>query len=123
MALRREDLPAAPGAVVVDFPIRIARARARRAQRGLVARRLAVWGVALSLTGGVIAMSSLSQPPVVTSRPEAPATVVAQPGETLWDLAERYAAEGSDPHAYVDQIAALNGVRGVVPPGAELELP
>ena len=123
MAVRREDLPAAPGAVVVDFPVRIARDRARRARRTMVLRRVAAIGLALGLTGGVIVSSAVGQPAKVLSRPGAPETVVAQPGETLWDLAERYAADGSDAHAWVDEVAALNGVQGVVPPGTELELP
>ena len=123
MALRREDLPPQPGAVVVEFPVRIARARARRAQRSALGRRLAAWTLALGLTGGVVAASFLAQPAAVASRPGAPAAVVAQPGETLWDLARRYADPGSDPHAYVDELAALNDVQGVAPPGMLLELP
>ena len=123
MALRKEDLLDTPGAVVVDFPVRIAAARRRRAQRSFVARRAVALALTLSLVGGVVAASAAGQGSDVASRPGAPASVVVEPGETLWDLALRYAAPGSDRTAYVDRLIALNDVSGVAPPGSLLELP
>ena len=123
MALRREDLYQRPDAVVLDFPVRIARARAERARRSRIERRVAVWIAALGLTGAVVAGSALSGPGEVTLRPDAPEVVTVQAGETVWDLAQRYASEGSDPRAVADEILELNGIQGVVAPGTQLRLP
>ena len=50
-------------------------------------------------------------------------TVVVQPGDTLWSIAEAVAPE-EDPRAVVDAIVDLNGLRDVdLLPGAELQLP
>ncbi len=122
MAVRREDLYRTPDALVVDFPIRVARARARRARHSFLARRIAALALAAGLVAGVVSASAAGGDPIA-SRPGAPASVVIQPGETVWDLAQRYVADGSDPRAYADEIIALNGVSGVAPPGTLLHLP
>ncbi len=122
MALRREDLVTAPDAVVVDFPVRIAAARRRRAHRQVIVRRMAALALTLAIVAGIVVSASDPQS-AVTSRPGAPAYVVAEPGETLWDLALLYAPEGVDREAYVDRLITLNGVSGVAPPGMRLELP
>jgi Tfp pilus assembly protein FimV len=50
-------------------------------------------------------------------------TVVVQPGDTLWSLAEELAPE-EDPRAVVDAIVDLNGLEDVdLLPGAVLQLP
>lgn len=123
MALRKEDLYEAPEAVVLDFPVRIARARAARARRARLERKLASWTVALGLSAAVITGTALAGSPTVASRTAAPQTVVVEAGETLFDIASRYAAEGSDLEAYAAEMAELNGVQGVAPPGTELRLP
>ena len=122
MAVRREELWTAPDAVVLDFPVRIARARAVRAQRTFRNRRIAVGLVAFGITAGIIGASAASST-IVSSRPGAPATVVVEPGQTLWDLAARYSAPDVDPRTYVDELASMNGISGVLQAGAELELP
>jgi hypothetical protein len=123
MALRREDLLTAPDAVVVDFPVRIAAARRRRARRTYLVRRIVAASAVVVLLGGIVSLSASAQNGEVVSRAGAPDAVVVDPGETLWDLAVRYAPEGSDRTAYVDEIIALNGVSGVAPPGTSLDLP
>lgn len=123
MALRREDLYQGRDAVVLEFPVRIARARAVRARRARAERHIALWIAALGLTGAVVAGSALSGSPDALARPGSPSVVTVQAGETVWDLAERYAAQGSDPRALADEIIELNGVQGVVPPGTQLRLP
>ena len=51
----------------------------------------------------------------------APATVVVQPGDTLWTIAAA-AAPGTDVRITVDQLVALNGAAPIVV-GQELALP
>jgi Tfp pilus assembly protein FimV len=51
------------------------------------------------------------------------ATVIVQPGDTLWSLAQRAAPE-EDPRAVVDAIVDLNDLAGAeLLPGQELHLP
>lgn len=123
MALRREDLQTAPDADVIDFPVRIARARARRARQSLVTRRLVALGLTLVLVAGLASLSAAGQGSEVSSKSGAPSSVVVQPGDTLWEVAQQYAAPGSDPRAYVDELISLNDVSGVAPPGTALDLP
>jgi Tfp pilus assembly protein FimV len=50
--------------------------------------------------------------------------VVVQAGATLWDIASRYAPEGTDPRSYVDALVAANGLSGAgIQAGMRLELP
>ena len=122
MAVRREELYA-PDAVVLDFPLRIAQARGRRAQRQLAVRRLCAVGIGMGLTLGVIAASAAGQGAEVVSRPEAPTSITVQPGQTLWSLAGRYAPEGSDPRAFIAEVTELNDLQGVLQAGTRLKLP
>jgi Tfp pilus assembly protein FimV len=135
MAARIEDLTGAPrsargGAVVYKFPTEQVRARAarqraaqRRRNRAMVRRRraalalVALGTVVVTLLGGGPDGSS------VASNPQAPATVVIQPGETLWDVAEAHAPSSIDPRAYVDAIVALNDLGPTLPSGLEIRLP
>lgn len=122
MAVRPEELvrPTSPG-VVLQFPTGRARAGARRLQRKTRLRRtlLVLAGIGTALT--VV----LSGPggTAVASRPSAPGSVVIQPGDTLWGLAERYAPGGIDPRAYVDAVVELNSLEGVLEAGARVRLP
>lgn len=50
------------------------------------------------------------------------ATVVVQPGETLWEIASRV-APGTDPRVTVGRIRELNGLRGAPQAGQRLQLP
>ncbi|MDQ5815249.1 MAG: LysM peptidoglycan-binding domain-containing protein, partial [Actinomycetota bacterium] len=59
----------------------------------------------------------------VASRPGAPARITVGQGETVWDLAERYAPDGIDRRAYVDAILELNGLDGMPLAGQRLKLP
>lgn len=121
MALRREDLTAAPGAVVVRFPLAVARARAARARRRYALRRLAVGLVLVGIPAGVVATGGEPMEPVAASSGE---TVVVQPGDTIWDIAQVRTPAGTDPRAYVDAIIALNGLDGgALEAGDELEMP
>jgi LysM domain len=122
MALRREDLIGAPDAVVVRFPLAVARARARRARRRFALRRLLVGLMLIGIPAGVVA-SGGGEPmePVAASSGE---TVIVQPGDTIWGIAELRTPAGTDPRAFVDAIIALNDLDGgALQAGDELELP
>ena len=119
MAIRQEELYTTPTGVVLRFPTGAVRARARRQA---VARRLGM----LVLGVLVVAIFVLATGPggsAVASRRGTPAAVVVAPGQTLWELAERYAEPGIDLRAYVDSIIELNGIRGAVQAGEHIKLP
>jgi LysM repeat protein len=75
---------------------------------------------ALVLVAALAVMLALSR---VAQGGEAAATVVVQPGDTLWAIAaERY--PGDDTRARVDQIERLNGLQSpVIEAGETLRLP
>ena len=87
-----------------------------RSDRAL--RHLYRW--ALVLVAALAVMLALSR---VAQGGEAAATVVVQPGDTLWAIAaERY--PGDDTRARVDQIERLNGLHSpVIEAGEALRLP
>jgi LysM repeat protein len=94
-------------------------------------RRLAVLVVAvavglLAVLGAltvVHAAQGLVQPsaPAVSGVPAAAHTVVVQPGDTLWTIAERLPHHG-DVRALVDRLAARNG-GSQIHPGQRLVVP
>lgn len=122
MAVRSEDLVAGRGAEVVSFPVARARRRAARARLVRARRRLALLCVGLIVIGGVILGGGVGGD-AVASRPGAPRSVVLGPGQTLWELAERYAPQGVDPRAYVDALEQLNGLESAPQAGMALRLP
>jgi hypothetical protein len=48
---------------------------------------------------------------------------VIRSGDTLWEVAERYAPPSVDPRAYVNAIEDLNGLVGAPEVGTKLKLP
>jgi nucleoid-associated protein YgaU len=94
---------------------------ARLTRRGrllvsLVALLLAVAGAVL-LTGGGAALAGTDRPAVSHRQ------VTVQPGQTLWQIAER-TAPGSDPRETVQRILDLNGLQtSEVQAGTALMLP
>ncbi len=63
--------------------------------------------------------------PAATASPE-PRTYVVQSGDTLFDIADRFAPPGIDPVDYAQQIASASGLSSVsdpINPGDELVLP
>lgn len=121
MAIRRDELVEAPGAVVVPFPTELVRARAARRRVLATRRRLALSAGAVVVAATVLLAGSGDA--AVASAPGAPDAVVLRQGDTLWDVAVRYAAEGSDPRAYVYALEQLNGLSGPPPAGLSLHLP
>ena len=110
MALRKEDLQAGD-AVVLRFPQEVALRRASRDR--MLARRRRAAAVAL---GGILAIgwlfTAVRDGTAHASRPGAPAAVTVRSGDTLWDVAERFAPPGSDPRAYVDLLIESNDLAG-----------
>lgn len=126
MAMVREELVDGPGAVVLTFPTPnrpLGRPRQVSARRRAVARRRLVVGVMVLLLTAALVLATGPGGVAPASRSGAPATVTVGAGETVWDLAERYAPEGIDRRAYVDAILELNGLRGAPLAGERLKLP
>ena len=67
---------------------------------------VALAGLSLAFTVPALSSTVHAAPPV------AYATVVVQPGQTLWSLAEQKTANGGDVQATVDQIIAVNHLAG-----------
>ena len=103
MALRTQDL-GVDTAVVYRFPVPNRRRSVVSPARG---RGL---GLALILLGVIASVliggGPQGQAPAGSQVPE---RVSLRPGETIWQVAERFAPAGVDVRAYVDAILELNG--------------
>ena len=123
MAIRREDLvPGASGAVLA-FPTGYARRKAARQMRIVyVRRRLALAGIFVLIIAGWLLAGGVSNS-AVSSQDGAPARITLQSGQTLWEVADRYAPEGIDPRAYVDLLLQMNNIEGAPQAGQRLRLP
>ncbi len=87
-------------------------------------RRLVVLAVVLAVTLGSVMIAGA----VVSSTAMSPArvemTVVVSAGETLWDIARRYAPATADRSAWVADVAASNDVDpAAVQPGTPIVVP
>jgi hypothetical protein len=87
-------------------------------------RRLAaLLVVGLVAAVAVVGLTLLHTAAVDDGIPERTTVVEVRQGETLWELAERVAPQ-SPPHAVVERIRELNGLRGsTVHPGQPLLVP
>lgn len=117
MALRSHDLVSpAEEAIVYKLPA---------CAGGL--RNAATKVLALVLTAMVLALvlwsSTRPQQFTAGSRPGAPAVVVVDEGQTLWELSQRYAPLGVDWRAYADAVVGLNDFDGPLQVGQRLRLP
>lgn len=120
MAIRSQELLEARAAIIVRFPTERVRARAAR-RRVIEKRRLALAACTVAVAGAVLLGGAGES--AVSSMPGAPDAVVLRQGQTLWDLAVRYAPDGVDPRAYVEELERINGLHASVPAGMRLELP
>lgn len=124
--LRQEELRVPDGgALVYDFPTVAVRRRVARQERiAHVRRRIAAAALVLLVLagGGTVARNAVGHTPV-SSRAGAPQEVSFRSGMTLWEVAETYAAPGSDPRAYVSALLELNDLPGPPRPGARIKLP
>ncbi|MUL43013.1 LysM peptidoglycan-binding domain-containing protein [Streptomonospora sp. PA3] len=85
---------------------------------------LATAALAVLFTGAATAGASASGAPTETALSgQAPATVVVQDGDTLWDIAQRV-RPGDDPRSTVHEIVRVNGLsESELEPGQELVMP
>ncbi len=83
--------------------------------------RVATLVVAVALSIGALAAQAGAGAP---ERPGPARTYVVQPGETVWDVAERVAGPSADPRPVVDALIARNRLtNAIVRPGQVLVLP
>lgn len=124
MAIRSEDLHIsdAEAADILRFPTAAVRRRAARQARVAVVRRRVVLGAffVLLVAGVILSGGSGVSSPTDAGGPRA---VTVAPGETLWDIAQRYGPAEGDPRAYIYEIQQLNDLHGAPAAGARLELP
>ena len=84
-------------------------------------------GALLVLVATVVLVVEAVAGPVVAPQevvPASTATVVVEPGQTLWDVAGQHAPAGVDTAAYVRELAELNGIdNGAVDAWQVLRLP
>jgi hypothetical protein len=119
--LGREVYLPSPGKVV-RFPTARVKARAAAQRRVEIRRRrVAVAVLPLLVMGFVLATGPGGTS--VASRRDAPASVVLDPGETIWDLGTRYAPASVDTRAYVDAVLELNDISGAPAAGERIKLP
>jgi hypothetical protein len=117
MALRSHDLVSPEEeAVVYRFPLPAVRLK------HAATKMLAPVLVAVVLT---LLLWSSTRPQHFTagSRPGAPAVIVVDEGQTLWELSQRYAPLGVDWRAYADAVVDLNDFDGPLQVGQRLRLP
>jgi hypothetical protein len=108
--------------VVVPFPMATIRRRAAARRRTMALRRA---GVAITLAATcMLALMGSGGGTAQASRPRtAPRAVVLRSGQTVWDLADRYAPASSDPRAYVERVLSLNHLSAPPTAGVRLRLP
>ena len=125
MATSTADLEAeGRDALILSFPERSIAERRRRYAR----RRL---GVGTMVTVFVVLTAHLADAVAGGDRAPAPQSregrsgrvAVVVPGQTLWDIAARYAPE-QDPRAVVERLLDLNGLRGrALQAGTRIRIP
>ena len=123
MAIRREDLTPGTDAAVLSFPTGLARRRAARQMRVVyLRRRMALAGIFVLVVAGWLLAGGVGNS-AIASRDGSPSRITLQSGQTLWDVADRYAPAGIDPRAYVDALLRMNNVEGAPQSGQRLRLP
>ena len=127
MALRQEDLQIETrSATVYRFPVE--RSEVMEVRRGIAARQAARRRHRAGLTAVAVAVMAMTllgggQEATAPAAGEGKRFAVVQPGETLWDLAERHAPEGMDVRVYVHALGELNELGSGLPAGVRIRLP
>jgi hypothetical protein len=94
----------APADPAIAPVLRSTAAPVRLTRRGLVAL-----GLLATVAASAVAFLAWLSAPTPVARPQVPAAITVQPGDTLWSLAETI-APNRDPRAEVDQLTRLNGL-------------
>ena len=119
MAVRSEELIYQSEAVVYRFPpVR----RRLEARREVARRRLALGAIGVTVVVAGLFATGPSGIAPATSR-SVPRSVTLHAGDTVWDVASRYAPPNMDVRGYIDAIVELNGLSGLPAPGTRLKLP
>lgn len=121
MAARSEDLYLRR-ARVLELPRRTARSDEVPPAVFRRRRMAASTGVFLLIVS-LFLLATGPEGSALASRAGAPKVVELQPGQGLWDLAERYSAPGQDPRAYVDALVEMNDLGPVPQIGERIRLP
>ena len=80
---------------------------------------IALAGLALAVTVPVLSATTIH-----AAAPVHYATVVVQPGDNVWSLAEQRAAKGADIQGVVDEIVTINHIGGAgLTPGQRIRVP
>ena len=112
MAVRCEELPGG----------RVA-AQSRRPRRRPHPGRVGALALTAAVVAGTLSMAAPGGSPMASSA-HAPKSVVIRAGQTLWDVAERFAPASVDVRAYVDAVIEINDLEGgSVQPGERIRLP
>lgn len=94
-----------------------------RRRRAVAAAVVVVAAVAMGMAVASATGALVNQVPPRAGAAE-PVRIVVGPGDTVWDLAAPHAPAGTEPMAYVVEVAALNDVDPrAVRPGTVLRLP
>jgi hypothetical protein len=123
VAVRSEDLYRGE-ARVIEFPrpVRTPRRTTPTAAQ-FRRRRLAASALAVLTATTLFLLATGPEGNALASRTNAPKAITLQPGQGLWDVAERYAAPGQDLRAYVDALIEINDLGPIPQIGERLRLP
>jgi len=121
MAVRQQSLEEGYDTVVLRFPTAAVRRRVAARRRALVVRRAAAASAVAATLVLVLLGSGGGTAQAVHAH--SPRAVVVRPGETLWDIASRYAPASIDPRAYVDEVLELNHLTTPPAGGVRIRLP
>lgn len=91
----------------------------RRKARFTLMPLIALGGLSLAVTVPVLSAATIHAAPPVRYQ-----TVIVQPGDNVWSLAERRTTKGSDIQSVVDDIVAVNHIGGAgLMPGQRIRIP
>ena len=80
--------------------------------------------IAIAALGLVVALPTLSSSRLYAATTQRYAVVHVKPGDTLWGIAARHAAQGTDVSQLVDEISEANHLQaGSLQPGQRLRIP
>ena len=80
--------------------------------------------IAIAALGLMVALPSLSSMKLEAATAQRYATVEVRPGDTLWSIAAKHVAQGTDVSQLVDEISDVNHLQaGSLQPGQRLRIP